>query len=374
MKKVFKIFAFLLIVIGSACSSTRMGSYSYGQQNRYEEPGYDSYQIFYDQLSPYGNWVDYPQYGYVWIPNEGRNFFPYVSDGRWVLTDYGWAWLSDFEWGWAPFHYGRWDYDNYYGWFWVPDDQWGPAWVIWRRANGYYGWAPMRPGVSARMGIYGGDRDIERWSFVRERDFGRGDVSRHYVNRRNNEEIFRNSTVINNSYIDNRRNATYISGPRPDDVRRVTGRRINAVTVVDSDRPGTRISNSELDIFRPPIRGNNDRRAVPPRVADPRSVRPAEERRASNMRRGNQNEVQGSRSQDARQIPSSRRRQAEDQGLSRPSRRRQAERQRQTDEQQRAKEQQAQPAQPSNAQPSESQQDQNSRRDRDDDENAGRRR
>jgi hypothetical protein len=29
-----------------------------------------SFQLFYDELSPYGMWVDYPNYGYVWIPNE----------------------------------------------------------------------------------------------------------------------------------------------------------------------------------------------------------------------------------------------------------------------------------------------------------------
>jgi len=27
---------------------------------------------------------------------------------------------SDYNWGWAPFHYGRWAYDPFYGWMWVP--------------------------------------------------------------------------------------------------------------------------------------------------------------------------------------------------------------------------------------------------------------
>ena len=26
-------------------------------------------QVFYDQLSPYGQWVNYGNYGYVWIPS-----------------------------------------------------------------------------------------------------------------------------------------------------------------------------------------------------------------------------------------------------------------------------------------------------------------
>ncbi len=64
------------------------------------------------------------------------------------MTEYGWTWLSDYPWGWAPFHYGRWDFDNSFGWFWIPGNEWGPAWVTWRRANGYYGWAPMSPGIN----------------------------------------------------------------------------------------------------------------------------------------------------------------------------------------------------------------------------------
>jgi hypothetical protein len=39
-----------------------------------------SYQSFYDQLSPYGNWVNYPGYGYVWSPNAGPDFQPYATN------------------------------------------------------------------------------------------------------------------------------------------------------------------------------------------------------------------------------------------------------------------------------------------------------
>ena len=67
---------------------------------------YVSFQVFYDQLSPYGQWVDYPNYGYAWIPDAEPGFFPYSTMGYWILTDYGWTWVSDYIWGWAPFHYG----------------------------------------------------------------------------------------------------------------------------------------------------------------------------------------------------------------------------------------------------------------------------
>jgi hypothetical protein len=202
------------------------------------------------------------------------------------MTNYGWTWVSDYRWGWAPFHYGRWDYDNYYGWFWVPDNEWGPSWVTWRRANGYYGWSPMRPGMSISMSY--GDRysDLDHWNFVRENDLGRRDIDRYYINRGNNNRIFRNSTVINNTYIDNSRNVTYISGPQRNDVQRVTGRSINNVTIKDNRRPGEKIDNNRLNIYRPQIgRTNKESQiAAPSRTIHMKDVRPLEERNAAPQR------------------------------------------------------------------------------------------
>ena len=48
-----------------------------------------SFQLFYDQLAPYGEWVDDPEYGYIWLPDAGPNFMPYSSNGYWVMTKYG---------------------------------------------------------------------------------------------------------------------------------------------------------------------------------------------------------------------------------------------------------------------------------------------
>ena len=73
-----------------------------------------TYQTFYDNLSPYGTWIDYREYGHVWTPNVDGDFRPYDTNGHWVYSDEGWAWASDYSWGWAPFHYGRWLYDDMY--------------------------------------------------------------------------------------------------------------------------------------------------------------------------------------------------------------------------------------------------------------------
>jgi len=246
-----------------------------------------SFQLFYDELSPYGRWVDYPNYGYVWIPDVDRGFSPYGSDGHWIYTYDGWAWVSNYSWGWAPFHYGRWAYDNSYGWLWVPNNEWGPAWVTWRRSEGYYGWAPMEPGISIEVSFGGRYRaPNERWIFVRDRDFGRTNINNYYINQTNNLTIINNSTVINNTYIDNNRHTTYVAGPARDDVQRITGAAIRPVAIRDNDKPGQTLSNDQLQIYRPRVQtiNNNDHKPVPSKVVNLRDVKPVSERKPGNQR------------------------------------------------------------------------------------------
>jgi hypothetical protein len=247
-----------------------------------------SFQLFYDELSPYGMWVEYPNYGYVWIPNGEPGFRPYATAGHWVFTDDGWTWFSNYPWGWATFHYGRWDYDNVYGWLWVPDDEWGPAWVSWRRSPGYFGWAPLRPGISVSMAFGREYREQnDRWIFVRDRNFSRPDIGRYYVNRNNNATIINNSTVIVNARKDDRRNATYIAGPDRDDVQRVTHTTVTPVAIREADKPGHRLSNGELQIYRPLVqkRSGNAQNPAPSKVMRLNDVRPVSERNAGNQQR-----------------------------------------------------------------------------------------
>ena len=64
--------------------------------------------MFYYELSQYGQWVDYENYGPVWSPtNVGEDWRPY-ADGRWAPTDDGYVFESQEPWGWATYHYGNW--------------------------------------------------------------------------------------------------------------------------------------------------------------------------------------------------------------------------------------------------------------------------
>jgi hypothetical protein len=86
-----------------------------------------------EDLDAYGNWVNTPDYGYVWTPNVGPDWVPYY-DGRWAWEPYwGWTWVSYEPWGWAPYHYGRW---CWWGsrWCWWPGQRYGGVRPLWAPA------------------------------------------------------------------------------------------------------------------------------------------------------------------------------------------------------------------------------------------------
>jgi DNA segregation ATPase FtsK/SpoIIIE-like protein len=223
-----------------------------------------SLQTFYDELSPYGSWIQDSQYGYVWRPDVDQNEFrPYYTNGHWAMTEYGNTWVSDYDWGWAPFHYGRWVTDRYNQWLWIPDTTWGPAWVNWRSGGGNYGWAPLGPSLSVGVSF---NIPSFWWVFIPQSNiyydrFPRYNYSRNYG-------YMRNTTIINNVYVHNRN--TYYTGPRRDEIRRVTNRDVRVYNINRTDRPGrSRISNNTINIYNPrSSRGSDNRNAAPRNVTD----------------------------------------------------------------------------------------------------------
>lgn len=120
------------------------------------QPAYVSNDYFNDSLSPYGTWVEIDGYGRCWRPTisiRSAGWRPYCDGGRWVYTDSGWFWMSDYSWGSVAFHYGRWFSHPRWGWCWWPDRVWAPSWVSWRYDNDNCGWAPLPPNSIYTPGV-----------------------------------------------------------------------------------------------------------------------------------------------------------------------------------------------------------------------------
>jgi len=247
---------------------------------------YVSYKVFYEDLSPYGQWIDYPQLGRVWLPDAGTDFVPYSTNGHWILSNYGWTWVSDYEWGWAPFHYGRWDFDDSYGWMWIPGYEWGPSWVSWRRADGYYGWAPMGSGLSINISFgrqYNNSHD--HWIFVRDRDFDRPNLHNYIIRDNNRINILQSSRVIRRVSVDNNQNRNYMAGPDRVEAQKATGRTYNPVIVRDNERAGKQ-ANEQLRTNRP------NANEVQQNAVRPTNVQQREQRTTvTNQRNTNQRNV-----------------------------------------------------------------------------------
>lgn len=261
MKRILKMTAFaLVIMLGSSLLNKTSAQYNSGPG-----PGDDvSYQTFYDELSPYGDWIEYPGYGYVWQPQVGDDFRPYSSGGQWVWSDdYEWMWVSDYDWGWAPFHYGRWFQDEDYGWLWQPGYEWSSAWVAWRDGGDYYGWAPLRPGIniSVNFNIGGYNPPNDYWCFAPRRYITSRNIGSYCIDRRQNYSIINVTTIINNYNYGG--NYGFRTGPRRYDAERYCGP-IRSVSFRQSYTPGrTQFRNNVVNIYRPSIRQDNNRNYSP---------------------------------------------------------------------------------------------------------------
>jgi hypothetical protein len=181
---------------------------------------------FYNTLAPYGSWVDVPDYGLCWRPTVAvtdSSWRPYSNNGRWLWTDQGWYWYSDYSWGWAPFHYGRWASYPGYGWVWAPDTHWGPAWVTWRSSRSYYGWAPLPPRCHYvdGFGLYYRNSSVsisfgfglgsDCYTFIPINRFCDRRPGLYYSNHRDGRRIFKDSVVINN-YVSGKNNTVINRG------------------------------------------------------------------------------------------------------------------------------------------------------------------
>ena len=136
------------------------------------------------ELRNYGEWVDTPQYGYVWRPYVDDGWEPYYY-GRWDWVDpYGWTWVGYEPWGWWPYHTGWWWPSPVFGWVWCPfhsfvsfDFHFGRSEYFCHNARFFPGnvrfagrgefvrWVPARPGeiASRSRSFPRNDARLARW-------------------------------------------------------------------------------------------------------------------------------------------------------------------------------------------------------------------
>jgi hypothetical protein len=269
--------ALFVMVAGSAAS--------YGQIDVRVSMGSPGNQVsvsyFYDNLAPYGEWFQDASYGWVWTPYDvSADWRPY-SDGHWQYTDYGWSWASNEAWGWAPYHYGRWLFDDSYGWVWVPGTEWAPAWVAWRQSGGWIGWAPLPPTArwDRSRGLDFNDPDAipsYEWCFVPQR---------HLLDTRLRVQVVilaRNVTLLGLSRdatrFDVRDGRAFNAGPDVAQFEINIGRRVPRVRIIDVDTPGRGRGQSaghgNVGFFRPMVRPGPSEQASPPSVTQGRNPIP----------------------------------------------------------------------------------------------------
>ncbi len=229
----------------------------YGERSRWTAPreeGYVDTAVFYDRLSPYGNWT-WLQGQYVWVPSwVDQSWRPYTR-GRWVYTDRGWTWVSNEPFGWATYHYGRWGFSKRVGWFWVPGRRWAPAWVSWRSSDDYLAWAPLPPAADEGASInVTDDTPVPDyyWQVVPSHEFQSDDLSQRIVRDRDRSrpiieraQPLGNVTVINNVIVNNNVTVNYVEEKTQ---QKVVIRRIERG---NDPKDGSRVEADAVEIFQP---------------------------------------------------------------------------------------------------------------------------
>jgi len=208
--KTFKPIALILAAVALFCAAPRASARTSV-----------SFDFFYDNLDPYGEWVEVPDYGYCWHPTGVDTEWAPYTDGYWAYTDGGWTWVSYEDFGGITYHYGRWVRLEDEGWCWVPDYEWAPAWVSWRVSDDYIGWAPLPPRAHFRheIGISiwaDAEYDIgpTNYSFCEFRHFGDPALRPVIIDRSRNVTIINRTTNITNITVNRTTNNIYVGGPQ----------------------------------------------------------------------------------------------------------------------------------------------------------------
>jgi hypothetical protein len=216
--------------------------------------------LFYESLSPYGDWVRVEPYGWTWVPVDvDYGWRPYWQ-GHWVwLEGWGWTWVSEEPWAWAVYHYGRWLWIGDYGWVWVPGTVWAGAWVEFRYADSWIGWSPLPPLADWRLDA--GPVTVEvatpayAWTFVPTRFFADVDVSARAVRSVHNAQLLAVTRPAGSyAVVDGRVTSRAIE---PAVIERAAGKPVARVKAHDlpkiEGKAGLRVDGDTLHVFRPKV-------------------------------------------------------------------------------------------------------------------------
>jgi hypothetical protein len=239
-----------------------------------------SFQSFYDELSPDGEWIeitkdeirddlkdgegqgyssiiqDGEEMVFIWKPalNDGT-WSPYTN-GKWEYTASGWMWVSNYSWGWAVYHYGRWWNSPTYGWVWLPGYVWAPAWVRWRVSEGYIGWCPFSPfaewkiaeGINVNNYHYN-NRDAD-WVFVDRANFVSEINRTNIVPPAGYKYLIANSQSIINVRSENSRIMNY--GADVKDIQVITSKTITQKNIkVTNEKIKTLVTDNDITLYKP---------------------------------------------------------------------------------------------------------------------------
>jgi hypothetical protein len=233
--------------------------------------------LFYDVLAPHGDWSWVTPWGWVWSPRGVPAGWRPYTHGRWVFTDLGWTWISDWPWGWAPFHYGRWVRPPGVGWIWVPGREWAPAWVAWRWGEGWIGWAPLPPAVTWRadvgLELNGVDLRLsaapESWVFVETPRLLSPRLSHEIADRARNQALLGATRDVTRYQPRGAWPAEH--GVMPEDVERELRRAVPRFRLEDLAAPPGRAASKPREgvvgVYRPRV-------AAAPAGRHPRATRP----------------------------------------------------------------------------------------------------
>ncbi|MCX7975062.1 MAG: hypothetical protein N3B16_11290 [Candidatus Aminicenantes bacterium] len=252
--------------------------------------------FIYNYLATFGYWVYLSPYGHVWIPRYvPYNWRPYTH-GRWVWTEAGWLWVSNFEWGWLVFHYGRWGWHNRLGWFWVPGTIWAPAWVIWAWSDLYVGWAPIPPEIDwipeVGLAVIRIEPPWHGWIFVEGRYFLTSYLDRYVLPPERNRTIL-NFTVNKRSLVP-RGTTIFNEGVEPSLVSKWTKTEVRKYELREASRPVREsIQVNTVIIPRPSI--SKSEVARPNQIHEPEKVQQELEKERPRLFRFEQFEMERER-------------------------------------------------------------------------------